>query len=56
MQAEYLMMSAGPGCLGVLLAFLAAASTSQRRAQALPLRSSDEAGPSPEQQRTLRDV
>lgn len=55
MQAEYLMMSAGPGCLGVLLAFLAA-STSQRWAQALPLRSSDEAGPSPEQQRTLRDV
>ena len=56
MQAELLMMSAGPGCLGILLALLAAAWTPQRRSRTLPLRSSDDAGPRLEEQRTPRNV
>lgn len=56
MQAEFLMMSAGPGCLAILLVLLAATSTPQWRTRILPLRFHDQAGPRLTQKRTLRDV
>lgn len=56
MQAEFLMMSAGPGCLAILLALLAATSTPKWRTRIPPLRFHDEAGPRLTQKRTLRDV